>query len=143
LLDKIGRRRVEVISLARRLLFTPYIWGGNSPFIGFDCSGYIVYLYQAIGILPLNGDWTAAALGETFGNMETLAPQAGGIVTYKNDRGHVSHIMLILNPELCIGAAGGGRWATTPDISKSRHAYVKILPIDYRPPYKFLDPLYS
>ena len=48
----VGRPRVVAIAL--RYLGTPYHWAGFSPG-GFDCSGFVMYVYGRIGIgLPHN-----------------------------------------------------------------------------------------
>lgn len=41
--------RSELVSFSQRFLGLPYTWGGRSSF-GFDCSGFVQFLYNQIGI---------------------------------------------------------------------------------------------
>jgi cell wall-associated NlpC family hydrolase len=46
--------RPHIIAIALRYLGTPYRWAGASPG-GFDCSGFVMYVYGRVGIgLPHN-----------------------------------------------------------------------------------------
>lgn len=51
--SRIGK---EIVAFAQRFLHTPYVWGGTQS-AGFDCSGYIYYIFKQHGIeLPRMAD---------------------------------------------------------------------------------------
>lgn len=39
----------QVFSVAKQYIGTPYVYGGSTP-AGFDCSGYVMYVYAQFGI---------------------------------------------------------------------------------------------
>ncbi|GGJ53035.1 C40 family peptidase [Glutamicibacter ardleyensis] len=62
----------------------PYVWGGNTP-SGWDCSGFIKYVYAQHGINIARG--TSAILGS--GQFKrTSSPKPGDLV-FQNGGGHV------------------------------------------------------
>jgi peptidoglycan DL-endopeptidase CwlO len=76
--------RPRVVSIALRYLGIPYRWGGASP-SGFDCSGFVMYVYGKVGIgVPHNGAqlWGVGR----FVPRSSLAP---GDVVFFNGLGHV------------------------------------------------------
>jgi peptidoglycan DL-endopeptidase CwlO len=43
-------RGARVAAVAQRYLGIPYRWGGESPSTGFDCSGFVWYVYSRVGV---------------------------------------------------------------------------------------------
>lgn len=43
-------RGARVAAIAQRYLGTPYRWGGESPSTGFDCSGFVQYVFSRVGV---------------------------------------------------------------------------------------------
>lgn len=136
LLDTTGAIRKEwAIRYGLGFLGQPYRWGGDDPIHGFDCSGLVIEILIAAGILPHGFDATAEGLLLALkgnGAPEIPASRAGAIVFFKNAAGRVTHVELGLPGLLLLGASGGG--STTDDLedAAARNAFVKIRPWGYR-----------
>ena len=78
-----GPGHPEVVSIALRYLGIPYVWGGASP-SGFDCSGFVMYVYGKIGIsLPHH-----AASQYAYGRPVARSQLAPGDIVFFNGLGH-------------------------------------------------------
>jgi len=59
LLDKKHHPKSDVVTLAKQYLGVPYLYGGSTP-TGFDCSGYMLFIFHQIGKdLPRTADQQA------------------------------------------------------------------------------------
>jgi cell wall-associated NlpC family hydrolase len=47
---KVAPKAAVIIKLAAQYLGTPYHWGGANPRTGFDCSGFVQWLYSTKGV---------------------------------------------------------------------------------------------
>lgn len=73
-----------IAATAAKYVGVPYVWGGNGP-SGWDCSGFIKYVYAQHGINIARG--TSAILGSgQF--VRTSNPKPGDLV-FQNGGGHV------------------------------------------------------
>lgn len=77
-------RGAHVAGIAARYLGIPYRWGGSSPSTGFDCSGFVMYLYAKVGVsLPHNA---AAQYG--YGRAVSRSNLAPGDLVFFDGLGH-------------------------------------------------------
>ncbi|MGE5672902.1 MAG: C40 family peptidase [Mycobacterium leprae] len=94
---------------------TPYVWGGASPTAGFDCSGFVWYMYQSHG-LPLQ-----RYSSQVYFTMGTPVSQSnllpGDLVFYTLDsQGTASHMGIYLGNNQWISATSSkGIWTYTLD----------------------------
>lgn len=79
--EPINPRAARVIKLAYRYLGTPYKWGGASPSTGFDCSGFVQWLYAAIGIDLPRTTWSQLRVGRPV-SRDALQP--GDLLFFSN-----------------------------------------------------------
>ena len=72
-----------VVGIAMQYLGTPYVYGGSSP-SGFDCSGFVMYVYAKVGVsLPHNA---AAQYG--YGTPVDRSQLQPGDLVFFNGLGH-------------------------------------------------------
>ena len=73
-----------VVGIAMRYLGTPYVWGGASP-AGFDCSGFVMYVFSQIGVSLPHSSY--AQYG--YGSPVSLADLQPGDLVFFDGLGHV------------------------------------------------------
>jgi peptidoglycan DL-endopeptidase CwlO len=73
-----------VVGIAMQYLGTPYVYGGESP-SGFDCSGFVMYVFSRVGVSLPRTVSTQYAVGVPVSRSEL---QAGDLVFF-NGLGHV------------------------------------------------------
>ncbi|MHB0976163.1 MAG: C40 family peptidase [Candidatus Aquicultorales bacterium] len=75
----------KVVSIAMQFLGMPYIWGGENPEIGFDCSGLTRYVYLQFGIdMP---HWVPSQW--EFGVPVAKGKEKPGDLVFFNDLNHM------------------------------------------------------
>ncbi len=115
--------------VAWSFLGLPYIWGGDDPILGFDCSGLVIEILRSVNRLPRKGDWTASALSTMY--PQIFAPQEGALAFYGGiDK--ITHVSYCISPKFCIEAGGGGKDNQDIEDAIYKNAYVRVRGIDSR-----------
>jgi len=123
--------RNRAVEYLQRFIGLPYAWGGDDPVQGFDCSGLMVEVLQAVGIIPHNSDYTAAALYERFETGAVDRGYAGCLVFwYSGDK--IIHVEMMVDDLFCVGASGGGSKTKSIAAAIQHNAFVKMRPLSYR-----------
>ena len=73
-----------VVGIAMQYLGTPYVWGGASP-SGFDCSGFVMYVYGQMGVSLPHSSY--AQYG--YGSPVSLSQLQAGDLVFFDGLGHV------------------------------------------------------
>ncbi|WP_050179645.1 NlpC/P60 family protein [Domibacillus robiginosus] len=81
----------KLVKVAKKYINVPYVWGGNTP-SGFDCSGYLKYVYQESQ--GINIPRTVAEI-YTKGT-KVSAPQVGDLVFFETYKPGASHAGIYL-----------------------------------------------
>jgi LysM repeat protein len=94
----------KLIEIAKNFIGVPYVWGGSSP-AGFDCSGYIYYVYQQAGLNI--GRFNAE--GYFNRSYYVTSPQLGDLVFFKDTyKKGISHVGIYLGNNEFISATSSG-----------------------------------
>jgi peptidoglycan endopeptidase LytE len=92
----------SVTLLAKGLLGKPYVWGGSSPSPGFDCSGFIYYVYNQAGTKISR----TSAAGYSDRSYEVDTPAPGDMVFFSNTyKAGISHVGIYIGNNQFIQAA--------------------------------------
>lgn len=113
--ERVAReRRTTTVSAARvlptaeRYLGVPYRWGGTSPKTGFDCSGFVRYVFAKHGTrLPRTSRQQASSGQRLRPVWSTL--RAGDLVLFAEPGRRISHVAIYAGRRRIIHATGSGR----------------------------------
>lgn len=104
----------KILSFAAQLLGTRYVWGGTTPSPGFDCSGYVQYVYRNSGI-SLSRVSEQQFLNGVSVSRSQLRP--GDLVFFSTYSPGASHVGIYVGNDTMIHSSSGG--VTYDDMTSS------------------------
>lgn len=126
--SKLGPSHPDALSVAKRYVGVPYVWGGTSP-SGFDCSGLCQYAYAAIGISLPRTSRSMYRVGNFMPANRTDLLEPGDLVFfgYGGDPGQVHHVGMYAGNGVFLHAPGTGdhvEFSSLTDRIRDRGDYV-------------------
>ncbi|WP_446453429.1 C40 family peptidase [Tuanshanicoccus yangjingiae] len=110
-----------LLSNASQFLGTPYVWGGKSP-SGFDCSGFVQYVYRQTYGVDIGG-WTGAQ--EHSGQRISVSEAQPGDLYFWGEPGSTYHVAI---------ATGDGKYI---------HASQPGTPLEYNAISSYFSPSFA
>lgn len=110
----------------------PYIWGGDDPIVGFDCSGLVQEILASAGIDP-PGDQSAQALYDKLYETSSLNVYGpGSVAFYGKSVREITHVAFMIDTYRIVEAGGGGSKTLTREDAAKQNAYVRIRTVKHR-----------
>lgn len=115
-------------------LNVPYLWGGDDPLAGVDCSGLVNEGLKSVALIPRESDYTADhLLNIVFKDHQRILDvqlRSGCLLFWARTDGRVRHVEIVWARAdgiiFTIGASGGGPKTTDRVEAIKQSAYVKI-----------------
>ena len=99
----------RVLATAGRYLGTPYRYGGGTPVTGFDCSGFVQYVFGRNGVdLPRTSRQQATAGNPLAARVDSLRP--GDLMLFSSKGARIDHVAIYVgNNRMLHSSAGAGK----------------------------------
>ena len=117
----------KVLDAVQKYLGLPYVWGGNDPAVGLDCSSFVQNVYKDLGYSLPRVTWDQMNSGTKVDSMAQAQP---GDLLISHDGGHVA---IYLGNGKAVDAPQPGQtiqirdaWETDANLTTIR----RILPTD-------------
>ena len=108
----------RVLSTADRYVGTRYRYGGDTPGAGFDCSGFVRYVFASHGVkLPRTSRLQAAAGQVLLLDLESLQP--GDLLLFATGS-RVNHVAIYVGGNRMLHSSAGAGGVVYDDLSTPR-----------------------
>jgi cell wall-associated NlpC family hydrolase len=109
----------RVLATAERYLGTRYRYGGESPGAGFDCSGFVQYVFGRNGVdLPRTSRQQATAGRPLPVQVDSLKP--GDLMLFSSKGVRIDHIAIYVGNNRMLHSSAGAGKVLYDDLSTAR-----------------------
>ncbi|MGH7615963.1 MAG: C40 family peptidase [Gemmatimonadaceae bacterium] len=111
----------RVLSTADDYVGAPYRYGGTSPTSGFDCSGFVQYVFAQAGVELPRTARQQAQVGQALAP-DWRAVVAGDLVMFE-ENGRISHVAIYAGHNRIIHASASGGGVRYDDLGTERGSW--------------------
>jgi cell wall-associated NlpC family hydrolase len=112
-----------IINTADSYVGTKYVWGGTTP-KGFDCSGFLQYVFRQHGIELPRTSRQQVQVGQIVAkNLASLRP--GDLMFFAGNGSRISHVAMYAGNDQIIHSSSSGGGVGYDDLSSSRGAWFR------------------
>ncbi len=109
----------RVLATAKQYVGTRYQYGGESPLAGFDCSGFVQYVFGRHGVeLPRTSRLQATA--GTSLPLDVAALQPGDLLLFASTGTRVNHVAIYVGNNRILHSSAGAGGVVYDDLSTPR-----------------------
>ena len=109
----------RVLTTAKRYVGTRYRYGGESPLSGFDCSGFVQYVFGRNGVtLPRTSRLQASAGKSLRRGVESLQP--GDLLLFASTGRGVNHVAIYVGDKRILHSSAGAGGVVYDDLDSPR-----------------------
>jgi cell wall-associated NlpC family hydrolase len=110
---------VAILATGDRYVGTPYAYGGETPSAGFDCSGFVQYVFARHGIkLPRTSREQAGAGWKLPDAVASLRP--GDLMLFSSTGSRIDHVAIYAGEGRILHSSRGGGGVLYDELSSSR-----------------------
>lgn len=106
---------------AKKHLGEDYVWGGTTPG-GFDCSGYMQYIYKKEGVAIPRTAYQQSKIGKEISRFELKKGDLLFFLTDKSRNIPITHVGMYLGNDQFIHAASKKKGIIITSLNKSRYS---------------------
>lgn len=113
-----SRAGARIVSTGEEYLGVPYKWGGSTP-AGFDCSGFVQYIYRDHGVsLPRTSRQMAHAGVPVRADVAWL--REGDLMLFASDGSRIDHVAIYAGDNRIIHSSSSGNGVRYDDLGSRR-----------------------
>ena len=109
----------EIANYALTFIGTPYSWGGKSPATGFDCSGFVQYVFGQFGYTTSS---IANDVRKEGSHVEPADIQPGDVLCFYSGNDYVGHVGIYIGDNTFVHAANSATGVVTTSLSVGYYA---------------------